>query len=139
MTEKKVSELIPVSKSDFRFLYDLLKERTSSTNISHKKMPTYKEHVKFVNSKPYAKWYVIHFQNKKVGTIYLTKRDEIGIFLKKSFHGKNIGFLSMETLIKKHPRERYLANVNPKNKKSVNFFKKNSFKLVQYTYELESS
>ena len=63
MTEKKVSELIPVSKSDFRFLYDLLKERTSSTNISHKKMPTYKEHVKFVNSKPYAKWYVIHFQN----------------------------------------------------------------------------
>ena len=44
----------------------------------------------------------------------------------------------METLIKKHPRERYLANVNPKNKKSVNFFKKNSFKLIQYTFELES-
>ena len=137
MTEKNDLELIPISKSDFRFLYDLLKERDSSTNISHKKMPTYKEHIKFVNSKPYTKWYVIHFQNRKVGTIYLSKLDEIGIFLKKSFHGKNIGKLSMETLIKKHPRERYLANVNPKNKKSIDFFKKNSFKLSQYTFELE--
>ena len=28
------------------------------------------------------------------------------------------------------------ANVNPKNKKSLDFFKKNGFKLIQYTYEL---
>ena len=136
MPEKVDPKLIRVSKSDIRFLYDLLKERNSSINISHRKMPTYKQHVKFVNSKPYAKWYIIHFQDKKAGTIYLSKRDEIGIFLKKSFHRKNIGGLSMKALIKKHPRERYLANVNPKNKKSIDFFKKNSFKLIQYTFEL---
>ena len=52
MTEKVDPKLIPVSKSDIRFLYDLLKERNSSINISHRKMPTYKQHVKFVNSKP---------------------------------------------------------------------------------------
>lgn len=37
-----------VSKSDYRFLYNLLKERDSRTNISHKKMPTYNEHMEFV-------------------------------------------------------------------------------------------
>ena len=45
MTEKVDPKLIPVSKSDIRFLYDLLKERNSSINISHRKMPTYKQHV----------------------------------------------------------------------------------------------
>jgi len=29
-----------------------------------------------------------------------------------------------------------LANVNPKNKDSQKFFKANSFRLIQYTYEL---
>ena len=36
-----------------------------------------------------------------------------------------------------NPRKRYLANVNPKNKTSQKFFKKNGFKLIQYTLELE--
>jgi hypothetical protein len=35
-----------------------------------------------------------------------------------------------------NPKKQYLANVNPKNKKSIKFFKKNNFKILQYTYEL---
>ena len=56
-------ELRAVSKSDYRFLYNLLKERDPRANISHKKMPTYNEHVMFVSSRPYSKWYVILYGN----------------------------------------------------------------------------
>mgnify|MGYP001225995868 CR=1 FL=1 len=124
-----------VTNSDIEFLFDLLKERDLSTNISHKKMPTYDEHVKFVQSKPYSKWYIIFKSKQKVGSIYLSKNNEIGIFLSKKFQGKNIGDFALNDLIKKNPGERFLANVNPKNKKSIQFFKNNKFKLIQYTFE----
>ena len=42
-------------------------------------------------------------------------------------------------IIEKNPKKRYLANVNPKNKKSVKFFTQNKFKLIQHTYELINS
>ena len=41
--------------------------------------------------------------------------------------------------MKKNPRKRFLANVSPKNKKSMEFFKKNGFKLIQYTFEKSGS
>jgi len=127
--------LKPVIKSDSKFLFDLLKERNPKANISHKKMPSYDEHIQFIRSKPYTKWYIILQSNKKVGSIYLSKNDEIGIFISKKFQGKNIGFYALTELLKKNPRKRFLANVNPKNKKSMTFFKNNGFKLIQYTFE----
>ena len=125
-----------VSKSDYRFLYNLLMERDARANISHKKMPTYNEHVKFVSSKPYPKWYIILCDVNRAGSIYLTSQNEIGIFIKKSFQNKQIGDIALRKLIQKNPKKRYLANVNPKNKKSVCFFKNHGFKLIQYTFEL---
>jgi RimJ/RimL family protein N-acetyltransferase len=123
---------------DYRFLYNLLKERDPLANISHKKMPSYHEHVLFVSSKPYSKWYVILYGANKVGSIYITTQNEIGIFIKKSFQDKQIGSVVLKKLIQKNPKKRYLANVSPKNKNSINFFKKNKFKLIQYTFELNN-
>ena len=125
-----------VSKSDYRFLYDLLMERNPRANISHKKMPAYSKHVSFVSAKPYSKWYVIFYGVNKAGSIYLTSQNEIGIFIKKSFQNKQICNIALRILIQKNPKKRYLANVNPKNKKSIRFFKNNGFKLIQYTFEL---
>ena len=125
-----------VNKSDIRFLYNQLKERDPMINISHKKMPTYAEHSQFVLSKPYSKWYIIIYKNKKIGNTYFTKTNEIGIFILKSTKINGIGRIVLEEIMKMNPRSRYLANVNPKNDKSSNFFKKNGFKLIQYTYEL---
>ncbi len=136
MEEYPDLKLKPVAKSDHRFLYQHLKERNPTANISHKKMPTYAEHVKFVLSHPYSKWYIIIHKNKKVGTIYLTKQNEIGIFIKNKMQDKRIGQRTLELLMEKNPRKRYLANVSPKNKKSIRFFTRNAFKLIQYTYEL---
>ena len=131
-----VVKLKIVSKSDYRFLYDLLMERDTRVNISHKKMPTYNQHVSFVSAKPYSKWYVILYGVNKAGSIYLTSQNEIGIFIKKSFQNKQIGNIALNKLIQKNPKKRYLANVNPQNKKSMRFFKNNGFKLTQYTFEL---
>ena len=129
-------ELKSVTKSDVRFLYTQLKERDSKINISHKKMPSYSEHTKFVLSKPYSKWYIIYYKNRKVGNVYLSKMNEIGIFILKTIKVKGLGSLVLEQVLKKNPKTRYLANVNPKNVKSAEFFKKNGFKLIQHTYEL---
>jgi len=124
-----------VTNSDAKFLFDLLEERNPRVNISHKKMPTYNQHTKFIKSKPYSKWYIILKSKQKIGSIYLSKNDEIGIFLLKKFQGKNVGNFALNELMKKNPRKRFLANVSPKNKKSIEFFKKNGFKLIQYTFE----
>ena len=125
-----------ITKNDFRFLYELLSERDSVANISHKKMPTYNEHVKFVTSKPYLRWYVVFYNDKKSGSAYLTKQNEIGIFVKKELHGKGIGSQILELVMEKNGSGRYLANISPKNKKSIKFFKNHGFNLIQYTYEL---
>ena len=135
---KKTQSLISlksVTNFDVKFLFDLLKERDPRVNISHRKMPTYNQHTKFIKSKPYSKWYIILKSKQKIGSIYLSKNDEIGIFLSKKFQGKNVGNFALNELMKKNPRKRFLANVNPKNKKSISFFKNNNFKLIQYTFE----
>ena len=62
-------KLTAVTKNDALFLYDLLKERKPNVNISHGKMPTYVQHIKFIESKPYSKWYIIKFGNKKIGSV----------------------------------------------------------------------
>jgi len=128
-------ELKNVLEKDYRFLYDMLKERDPIVNISHKQMPTYKEHKQFVRFKPYSKWYIVYCEGKKVGSAYLSKQNEIGIFLKKGRQNRGIGNVVLQLIMKKNPRPRYLANINPKNNRSIKFFKKNGFNLIQYTYE----
>ena len=83
-------KLKQVTKNDALFLYDLLKNKDPNANISHKKMPSYDEHVEFVMSKPYTNWYIIECDKKNVGTIYLSKQDEIGISFKNDYENHKI-------------------------------------------------
>ena len=129
-------KLKEIDEKDIQFLYNLLEERKPISYISHKKMPTYEEHVNFVKSSPYSKWYIIEVDGERAGSIYLTKQNEIGIFLNEGLQEKGIGSNALNVLIGKNPDLRYLANINPENKKSIEFFKKLGFTLIQYTYEL---
>ena len=124
-----------VTNADIKFLFDLLENRDPIANISHKKMPSYKQHTQFVKSKPYSKWYIISKEKEKIGSIYLSKNNEIGLSILKSEKIENIQKLALDELIKKNPKKRFLANINPKNKNLISFFKKNDFKLIQYTFE----
>ena len=78
-------KLKQVTKTDMLFLYELLKNKDPNSNISHKKMPTYDEHVKFVLSKPYTNWYIIECDKKNAGAIYLSKQDEIGTSISNDY------------------------------------------------------
>ena len=125
-----------VTKNDLNFLFELLESRNSNENISHKKMPTFSQHKKFVLSKPYSKWYIIYQNSVKIGSIYLSKQDEIGMSILKKYKKSNIDFKPIQLLMKKNPRKRYLANISIKNKKSIKFFKEQKFQLIQHTFEL---
>ena len=81
-------DLQEISEEDIEFLYSILKERKPEESIDHVNTPTYIEHEKFVKSKPYTIWYKILQNNKKIGTIYLSQEDEVGIFIKKEFQKK---------------------------------------------------
>jgi RimJ/RimL family protein N-acetyltransferase len=135
--------LEPVTLAAAGFLYDLLKERDPSANISHREMPPFFKHCKFIESKPYAAWYLVLCQDDKeikpIASVYLTRQDEIGLFLVKDFQGKGYGSRILGMLMKAEPRERYLANVAPSNEASRKFFAGQGFKHIQNTFELRAT
>jgi len=132
-------ELKTIRKSDIGFLYEILSERTSIENISHKEMPSYNKHVKFVLSKPYKKWYIIYYKKQKFGSIYLTNLNEIGIHFKKIPISDFLITKSIDLLINKNPGKRFLINISPNNPKFIKIIKKKGLKLIQHTYELQLS
>ena len=124
---------------DARLLWQLMLERPETANIAHKAMPTWDQHVQFVLSEPYEAWYLITTADTAgvvLGTIYLTRNDEIGLHLFRQFQRSGFGQLAMHELMKIHPRLRYLANIAPGNGPSQSFFAKQGFRLCQLTYEL---
>jgi RimJ/RimL family protein N-acetyltransferase len=131
------------------FLYDLLKERSPAANISHKEIPAFHQHLAFINSRPYAVWNIIasvtmgpgdggYEDPKPIGSIYLTRNDEIGLFLSKDTHGQGAGKMALDLFMKQNPRPKYLANVAPTNHLSQQFFQKQGFRCIQFTYQREA-
>jgi RimJ/RimL family protein N-acetyltransferase len=117
-----------------RILYQLLEEREPDTSISHKAMPSWDEHVRFVESKPYQAWYFIE-DDGIAGACYLSKQDEIGVFVFKHHQGRGCGTWAIMAIMLKHGRRRYLANINPCNTRSAEIFRNLGFKQIQATYE----
>ena len=101
-----------INKSDLKFLYQHLNERDPKENISH----------------------IILQKNKKIGTIYLTHDDEIGLHLKKEWFNNAILEETFEILKKTIPQKRYVVNISPKNLKLKNFFLKKGFFMSQQTF-----
>ena len=135
----KTIRLKQVSKLDYDFLYNLLKERNPISNISHKKMPSFRSHIKFVSSKPYKKWYVIKMSNNSIGSIYLSYQNEIGFFLKKEYDDVTISNSVIKSFMKKNPLNEYIVNISPKNTKLIKFYKNLGFSLLQKTFKLEKN
>jgi len=121
-----------VSLLDAPFLYDMLKQRTPEMSISFK-MPTWEEHLEFIASKPYSNWYII---NDNEGTIYLTNKDEIGIFINNGHKRKGLATEAINKLMKMFPYLSFYANINPDNKRSESFFKSIGFNKIQHTWKL---
>ena len=127
-------ELKAVTLEDSEFLYELLKQREGQVNISHSSLITWEEHLDYIKNHSYKSWDVIWVENNRVGNIYLTQRDEIGIFVDKKFQGSGYGSQALKQFMKKNCKKRYLANINPTNYKSIQFFGKHGFINFQNTY-----
>ena len=137
-------ELKKVSKNDVDFLYQMLKERDETVNVTHHKMPTYEMHKKFVmESNPYDGWYIILLESKKVGNIWVENNNDIGWFIKNEFQHMGIPVRSFQILKKLHKRSIYRGKNNFKNIPSCKLLEKMGFKLkntsadgTMLTYEL---
>ncbi len=120
-----------------RILYDLLAERTEDQSISHKKMPTYEEHCEFVRLHRYRGWYLVLDGKTPVGCVYLTRQHEIGVSIFKDHQGNGYGGFAVRDIMRmwKSAGVAFNANINPKNEKSISFFKHLGFNLIQYTFQ----
>jgi RimJ/RimL family protein N-acetyltransferase len=119
-----------------QLLYTLLQERESRANISHRAMPSWKQHREFIARRPYSAWYLIKLHKDYVGAIYLTSMNEIGIAVLKQWRKRGVAPAAADLLMRKHGRRRYLANINPRNEESIRLFRRLGFRIVQHTYEL---
>ncbi len=65
-------------------LYALLNARIHK--ISHFDLPTFEQHKQFFLSHPYRAWYLISQNNEFIGSIYLLKSNNIGVFAVSNYH-----------------------------------------------------
>lgn len=131
-------KLRKVGEKDCRFLYKLLLDRPRQANISHVKMPHYASHCRFVLNEPYFDWRIIWDGHKKIGSIYLSKHNEIGIAIDQKYKRSGYATLALLKFVNLHKNTgaKVYANINPKNKASVELFKSLGFEECQTTYSL---
>lgn len=122
------------------FCYRLLDEREPHQSISHKRMPSFAEHCAFVASKPYPTWMLMRLDRKNnrqyVGAFYITKLNEIGIGVLKAYQRQGHATAAMEWIMSNTSRRPLLANVNPLNVISIDFFKRYGAHHLQSTFAL---
>lgn len=130
-------------------LYTIMKSRSSEAdphvNISHRGLPPFRQHAAFVRSKPYRSWYLVKVDGLVAGSVNVTKLNEVGIVLLPDYRGKGIGKQALKMLLARtrplhavpgHRTGRFIANINPKNERSIRLFTGLGFTLKQHTYEL---
>lgn len=146
-------KLVPVDSSNethLEALYDLLAERTPEQSISHKEMPSWGQHERFVRDMTpkrledgelyyiasYEDWCLICIPQGIIGAVYLTRVSEIGVSLFGKATRLGLGLEAVRMMMEKHGHRRYLANINPANEASRKMFEALGFKHIQDTYEL---
>ena len=86
MLDKVVSKTITLIKvcpteKHLKFLFELLKTRSRKNSISHRTLPTFKQHKAFVQARPYRYWFIIEVSGLFSGATYITKTNSVAIHL----------------------------------------------------------
>lgn len=134
------------------YLYGLLKERSSepSINISHQEMPSFAQHLAFIERRPYRFWYLLQpdtgpAAGNWVGTISASTHNEIGVGIARAHRNHGYGRVAIAAFVEKFrplpevPSARvgrWIANINPANAHSKHVFTQLGFELKQETYVL---
>ncbi len=134
--------LVPVSSSTahIRILFDLLQERRHP--ISSGILPGFDDHTLFVQNHPYRYWYLIHKDDKYLGSVYGTYHNVMGLSVER-----DITVLRdvIDSVMKLHPplfeiksiRGRdYCVNISPTNVELELALQGLGATLIQKTYRL---
>ena len=119
-------------------LFRILSQRDEITNISHYEMPEYSQHCWFVLTRPYLEWWLIVVNGKHVGSVYVSKEHEIGIFFLKGHRRKGYGTRVIDRIKERYKGIDLFANINPENFPSIKFFEGEGFEHIQNTYRLKN-
>ncbi len=129
----------PNNIEHIRILYILLSKR--KYNISHTNFPSYSEHKNFVLNSPYRFWYLLKKSDEFIGSIYITNENVIGLNAYK-INLQDYETIFKSILIKHKPLKpiksvrnaNFLINVNPKNKKLIEYMEKFGMEHIQSSY-----
>lgn len=119
----------------YSVLYQLLVEREPNVNISHSTVPTWGQHIKYVDGRPHKLWFIVYNDNVPVGAMYLTNKNEIGTFTLKAHLRKGYATQATNHMKELTVGQPLYANVAPFNLASQLYCEKMGFKLMQWTYK----
>lgn len=119
------------SSADLGFLYGVLIQRLQDpdSNISHKTLPSWDEHVAYLRSGAYRVHYLATLGERAdfcLGHCYVDYRDCVGVYVQVGFRRHGIAKWMLAELIARHPPP-LVANVNPKNGASLRLFRNAGF------------
>jgi len=129
-----------INEERLKFLYNLLDTRKYS--ISHKNMPSFKDHVDFVYNHPYHKWFIIENQKVLIGSLYIHKDNSVGVDVMKQFEiliPDILSFLEKNfkplPYIKSLRSKNFFFNLSPENIKLHNLFLSAGYRISQISFE----
>jgi hypothetical protein len=139
MSDVKLIKIFNASKKDELFFFKLRNKNYIKDISINKSKISYENHKKWFlnqfNSK--NKLFIIKKLRKIIGYLrlnYISKNlFEVSIAINKEFHNRNIGSIALNQIEKKFLQQSFEAKVLYKNNKSVNFFKKNNYKIFKKT------
>lgn len=122
-----------------RILWNLLEERPPEANISHSgHLPEWTDHQVHVQYHDHLGWYLIMDDGIPVGSVYITKKGEIGVAVLKDHQRKGYAKAGIKAIMAVHKREEYLANVAPANSRSHQLFTQLGGTIIQSTYRIKA-
>ena len=140
ITNNLIIEKVKINDNHIKILYEILKKRKKNYKISYKDLPTFKKHQLFVKKNPYRVWFLVFKSKECIGTIYLSKMNEVGIYLSKN---EGLSEDLIEFVTKKYRplkgkysvrSEKFIINISPKNVILRKLIEKMGAKLIQNTY-----
>lgn len=145
MANFTLREVDPNRAGDVEFLWQLLVERNDhpEVNISHREMPSMREHIAYVDRHPYRVWYIIEVRFERIGMVCLTKNNEIGVHIIPKYRRAGWGLAAVKRIIGLHSPLPgvpgaipgfFVANINPTNTGSILLFQKLGSTHIQNTY-----
>ncbi|WP_417829387.1 GNAT family N-acetyltransferase [Thalassospira sp.] len=137
---KRNLSFLPVDERVSREIYQLLGERRH--NISHRRLPSFEEHMEFIRSKPYRYWFLV-VDEEPIGTFYVQPDNSIGLNLsdvRSEWIAEIISFIKLNFIPAKAVPSRvpdyFYVNIATSNRHMIEEIEKLNLEPLQVSYKL---